>query len=103
MFTKRFGKIPARIYIRQCYLEMYDLLVGTMIEEVPVSLVTGVPGIGKSMFCLYFLVRLMTEQKIGGKFLCQFGKETKYLFEPTGNANEYKWTIDVPFNAFVCY
>ena len=59
-----------RFYVRKCYDEMLPLLCAVCDpnrtdEEIRVILVTGVPGIGKSLFSLYFMfLHLMKGQDV---------------------------------------
>eukprot|EP01041_Mallomonas_annulata_P014393 gene14393-30649_t len=55
IFDQRYGNMPFdRMYIRPCYKDIYDLIVNQRINKVrdgvrhPMSIITGVPGIGKS-------------------------------------------------------
>ena len=54
-------EMGSRIYIRECYKEMHDLMMMNNIENVKKRkrkfLITGTPGIGKSLFTLYFIKR----------------------------------------------
>ena len=48
----------SRLYIRESYRKLHHLIHDTFAEEH--ILLTGNPGIGKSMFCFYQLYRLLT-------------------------------------------
>ena len=75
LFIQRYGPIP-RICVRQCYRELYDLASQNMIDlhdKFPVTLFTGVPGIGKSLFLLYFIVRFLNDERfVDKRFLLEF-------------------------------
>lgn len=64
-FHQRF-QFPPDILIRQSYTDVYDLIIGrTKTDENGVvsggGVITGVPGIGKSYFGMYFLYRFLTD------------------------------------------
>jgi hypothetical protein len=52
-----------RIYLRQCYKKMYDSLMGVYNkqEDRTTITITGTPGIGKSLFGLLFLIKLICD------------------------------------------
>ena len=55
-----------RLYVRDCYRELYDVIVErTTCGARPARrmVITGTPGIGKSLFALYCLWRLSREGK----------------------------------------
>ncbi|KAI0731438.1 hypothetical protein C8Q76DRAFT_793502 [Earliella scabrosa] len=57
-----------RLYVREEYDEMYRRLVGAFRSIAPVHLgvaITGQPGIGKSCFGIYVLLRRLSEDKEG--------------------------------------
>jgi hypothetical protein len=53
-------KDTTRIMVRESYTKIYELIQNNL-KKFKDHLVTGVPGIGKSNFCLYFLWRYITE------------------------------------------
>eukprot|EP01039_Chlorochromonas_danica_P011205 gene11205-12497_t len=77
MFYERYGKIPSRIYIRPCYKKLYDivtLLMPIYQGQLPATLFTGVPGIGKSLFLIYFLFRFLFDERFSDKrFVLELG------------------------------
>ncbi|KAE9178509.1 hypothetical protein PF004_g25462 [Phytophthora fragariae] len=51
-------------YVRSCYSKYYKYVTGLLDDpDTAVVTVTGTPGIGKSIFCAYFLQRLSLEDK----------------------------------------
>ncbi|KAG1713154.1 hypothetical protein DVH05_000877 [Phytophthora capsici] len=50
-------------YIRECYAEYYTLVMGMLGDNKKCVIVTGTPGIGKSIFYAYFFQRLEKEKK----------------------------------------
>ncbi|KAJ3236069.1 hypothetical protein HDU81_011186 [Chytriomyces hyalinus] len=53
-----------KIYVRLCYEEVFDLLVGGVEKGFKFFAVTGTPGIGKSPFFIYVLYRLMRARSV---------------------------------------
>eukprot|EP01035_Chromulina_nebulosa_P040696 gene40696-55029_t len=69
-FRNRYGELPASIYVRRCYLELYDMVTEIMLGEdcrQPAFLFTGIPGIGKSMFLIYFLCQYSRDDRFEDK------------------------------------
>ena len=93
----RYGKLPKRLMIRPCYRELYDISVTSMLRknregEYDVTLFTGVPGIGKSMFLLYFLYRFLNDDRFEDKrFALEIGARGKYfVFYPSNVPGEFR-------------
>ena len=66
-------EINSRIFIRQCYKEMYDIIMKMITNEDLKQrkrkfLITGTPGIGKSLFTLYFIKRYLDENNYSAPF-----------------------------------
>ncbi|KAK7440828.1 hypothetical protein VKT23_016906 [Stygiomarasmius scandens] len=55
------GPTPSQLYIRPCYKDLYNYLLSQSDQRG--TLVTGSPGIGKSCFLVYALVRRLMEGK----------------------------------------
>lgn len=70
------------IFIRQSYRDIYELIQENYHEiKFRHHLVTGVPGIGKSQFYLYFLWRYMNENP-GSPILCELSHGLIQLLHP---------------------
>ena len=96
----RFGVAFPRIFVRGCYEELYELVTAEMLspsrktidglELKPSFLFTGVPGIGKSVFMIYFLCRYSTDDRFSDKrFATEFGKGKYCYYHPATEAGEY--------------
>lgn len=78
----RVGKIR-RIYIRQSYIDLYDMVTATMLNNLhtaPGILFTGVPGIGKSLFLIYLLCRYLLDDRFPDKRFAFQSERDKYTF-----------------------
>ena len=66
-------------YVRQCYLDYYDMLTRIIKEKKPVPTnyitMTGTPGIGKSVFYIYFFQRWRRENPSGTIVTASFSSE----------------------------
>ena len=70
VFLQRYGSIPARIYIRECYIKLYESITLSILNgriENGIALVTGVTGIGKSVFLVYFLSQCLSDARFKDK------------------------------------
>jgi len=50
VFKERYGSIPKRVFVRDCYRALYKIATDSMLDaplDYCVKLFTGVPGIGK--------------------------------------------------------
>jgi len=96
VFEPRYGDIP-RIYVRQCYEELYDISVANMLDprnNYMMTLFTGVPGIGKSLFLFYFLYRFTTDLRFkDDPFALEFSQGRYYYFERTNTSGEFLLSI----------
>lgn len=66
MITTRYSiSSSLSLYCRKCYTALYSRLKQVMLDNVscPVMLISGVPGIGKSMFSIYFMIRMMIDEE----------------------------------------
>ncbi|KAE8961791.1 hypothetical protein PR002_g29795 [Phytophthora rubi] len=53
-----------KFYVRSCYSDYYEYVMGWLdYPDTEVVTITGTPGIGKSIFCAYFLKRFSFEDK----------------------------------------
>ena len=100
LLKNRFGVAFPRIFVRGCYEELYELVTAEMLspsrktidglELKPSFLFTGVPGIGKSVFMIYFLCRYSTDNRFSDKrFATEFGKGKYCYYHPATEAGEY--------------
>ena len=93
IFEDRYTDIPSSLYIRDCYRDLYTIYSERMITGCmrrSVALFTGVPGIGKSMFLIYFLYRFLKDGRFPDKTFAVEFKSGKYgVFYPTDNATEF--------------
>ena len=105
-FSKRYGKLPTSIYVRRCYLELYDIVTGMMLEnnqKLPAILFTGIPGIGKSMFLIYFLCRYSEDVRfVDKRFAFEFHSGRYNYYVPFGPAGQYICYSDSPESKCPC-
>jgi len=93
-------EMKSRIYIRESYKEMYDIIM-TMHQMKDAMkrrhkfLITGTPGIGKSLFALYFIKRYLDENNYCAPFAFQRNKEKADII--TSNGDVYK---GVPYDIY---
>ena len=67
------GIPPYEIYIRDCWIKIYNLICnGYKHKRIEDFVVTGSPGIGKSMFCYYMMWRCMKELPFQGFYWERF-------------------------------
>ena len=88
-FYERFGIVPERLLVRKCYEELYSIVKNRMNEGEALNapmLFTGVPGIGKSMFMLYFLCKLLEDSDFADKaFAVEFDRGKYHFFSSYDN------------------
>ena len=58
--NSRFLESPSKIFLRNCYEDLYHLILEEKGRNI---LITGNPGVGKSYFSLYVMYRLLCEKK----------------------------------------
>ena len=69
-------------------------------NKFPGFIFTGVPGIGKSIFLIYFLSRYIFDKRFPDKrFACEFKSGHYHYFRPVGNG-KYYCSFDVPVKDF---
>jgi hypothetical protein len=73
-----------RIMVRESYEKIYELILANLRINFKDHLVTGVPGIGKSNFCLYFLWRYIKENP-GSPILYESESDHIYSFSPSNS------------------
>ena len=99
-FHDRFGAATPMILVRECYKELYELVTAEMLSPSrktydrsvlkPSFLFTGVPGIGKSVFMIYFLCRYSKDDRFPDKrFAAEFEKGEYCYYRPAKEAGEY--------------
>jgi hypothetical protein len=92
-FTQRYGDISETIFVRECYRELYKTVSRSIIDEMKSSSLTrfaGVPGIGKSMFLLYFIYRFLADDRFPDKSFAVELINGEYLtFEGTADATKF--------------
>lgn len=72
------------IIVRTCYKSLYSIITAEMASGVsmPVFLITGVPGIGKSMFSLYFIYRYLQDDRFPDKsFFIEYAQGEYFHFQ----------------------
>jgi hypothetical protein len=103
-FDLRYGRVPRCIFIRKCYEELYDTVTSIMLEptiSMPAVLFTGVPGIGKSIFMIYFLCKYSVDIRfIEKSFAFEIGSGLYHFYNSTGVVDEYSCFRDVTGNTF---
>ena len=97
-FEDRYGSIPEIIYVRECYRDLYDTASASMLIKQPnaATLFTGVPGIGKSLFLVYFIYRFLHDARFKDKYFAVEFADTKeyWCFKPTADATEFSCTLE---------
>ena len=85
---------PSELYVRQCWGDLYDVMQERLSLGFRRIVVTGVPGIGKSQFMLYFMWRLV--QKNEGSFLVEKSKRKVRRYS-SGKMDRYEnYPLDLP-------
>jgi hypothetical protein len=91
-------------YIRSCYHAYYDKIMDRLFGKsfhYNFISVTGTPGIGKSMFYLYFLKRYLLENPGKSVVTASFNKDRKLkacrLFRPNGSVDTFVDTFGNPY------
>ena len=92
------GAIPETIYVRESYRNLYETASASMHPNQPsaATLFTGVPGIGKSLFLVYFIFRFLHDERFEDKFFAvEFADSKEYwCFKPTADATEFSCTLE---------
>jgi hypothetical protein len=91
---KRYSNMPSKFLIRKCYRDLYTVGIRDL-ESKSVIAFTGVPGIGKSMFLLYFVSQLVLDSQFKNvSFALEFKAKEFVIFEPIeGPNNESTYKI----------
>jgi hypothetical protein len=83
------------LFVRKCYHELYDIIIKSSITATkPLRiLLTGTPGIGKSTFLIYFIIRHLYESIItpGSRKnpTATFQKRDILIFQPAESNDEF--------------
>jgi hypothetical protein len=95
-FRQRYGQVPQYIFVRESYRTLYENVTDWMLRgsmEYGVTLFTGVPGIGKSLFLVYFIYRFLRDDNFPDKrFAVEFRQGVYVCFKPTADATEFSCT-----------
>jgi hypothetical protein len=95
--TFKFPVINQRaLFVRKCYHELYDIIIKspiTTIEPLRI-LLTGTPGIGKSSFLIYFIIRhlyksITAPNSEENPVISSSGMRDILIFQPAGSDGEY--------------
>jgi hypothetical protein len=93
LFNHRYGSIPKRVFVRDCYRALYKIATDSMVDaslDYCVTLFTGVPGIGKSLFMVYFISRFLTDERFTDKrFALELTRGVYVYFQPTEEEGEF--------------
>jgi hypothetical protein len=68
------------LFVRKCYHELYDIVIKLATSEDAQILLTGTPGIGKSTFLIYFIIRHLHESTTASDVL---------IFQPAESDDEF--------------
>ncbi|KAJ1407447.1 hypothetical protein B484DRAFT_423651 [Ochromonadaceae sp. CCMP2298] len=92
-FVIRYGSIPKKIYVRDCYKTLYKCAAQSRIRQqngYSATLFTGVPGIGKSLFLVYFIYRFLADERFADKkFALEFTRGEYVCFQPSDAHGEF--------------
>ncbi|KAJ3085699.1 hypothetical protein HK100_008955 [Physocladia obscura] len=53
-----------KLFVKKCYQDVYGLMVTQVEAGIEAFAISGTPGVGKSLFFVYILYRLVTDQSI---------------------------------------
>lgn len=84
------------LFVRKCHVDLFDIIMGLYKPQLPERgiVITGNPGIGKSWFLSYCLLRLANEKKT--VFFESVRRDERWLFKPDGTATQIKgdWPLE---------
>ena len=97
LFWDRYGEVPQTVFVRDCYNKLYTIVSDLMFSGLMnhgVTLFTGVPGIGKSLFLVYFIYRYLHDNRFTDKrFAVEFDRGNYWYFQPKSEATVYSCII----------
>lgn len=73
-------EIP-KIFVRNCYKEVFDLLLDSISNNRKNFCISGTPGIGKSLFFIYILHRLLTDSVWKPKRIVYHCETSIYVYD----------------------
>ena len=75
--------------MRDSYKSLYEFITRDILKEefdLAAGLITGVPGIGKTIFLLYFIYRFISDERFSSKsFAVQLRYKEYILFTPNSS------------------
>ena len=90
-------KTNLTIYVRDSYKSLYEVIKKDILKEdfeLAVGLFTGVPGIGKSWFLIYFIYRYINDEKFSSQpFAVQLSCNNCILFTPNSSSGTYMMEV----------
>ena len=99
-----FGVDFTKILVRSCFEELYEEITAEMLSPTSkisgvgfvakqTFLVTGVTGVGKTMFMVYFLCRYSRDDRFADKrFAAEFRSTIYNYYSPADEAGKYNFT-----------
>ena len=88
-----YGVIPSKIFIRKCYEDLYQEVTVEILKPIlkrSVFLFQGIPGIGKSIFMIYFILKYSIDNRfLDKRFALEFNRGVYHYFIPTEVNGEY--------------
>ena len=82
-----------KIYVRECYRQLDETVSAGMLSNETchsATLFTGVPGIGKSLFLLYFIFRFLDDDRFNDKsFAVELKGDRIWYLVPVADATEF--------------
>ena len=98
----RYGAIPNKILVRKCYEDLYEAITAKMLNpdiKRGTVLCTGTPGIGKSIFMIYFICRHSLDDRFADKrYALELDYCKGYYYRSTNDVGEY--FDDVPSSGY---
>ena len=96
-FQHHYGVIPSKIFIRKCYEDLYQEVTVEILKPIlkrSVFLFQGIPGIGNSIFMIYFILTYSIDNRfLDKRFALEFNRGSYYYFIPTKVNGEYYMSV----------